>query len=139
MAAWYRPLAIAIRQPAPTAIRAASSLVRIPPEPWLEPGPPAMSQCSRLSSVTSSICRAVAVDARVGRVEPVDVRQQHETFGADHLRDARGKPIVVAVAQLLRRDGVVLVHDGHRAVTEQREQRLARVQVTFAGSRCRRS
>ena len=54
------PFVIAIRQPAATAMRAASSFVRMPPEPCGLPGPPAISQCSGRSSATSPMCRAPA-------------------------------------------------------------------------------
>jgi hypothetical protein len=74
----------------------------------------------------------VLIAPRIGRIQPVDVRQQHQALCADHLRHARRETIVVAVPQLLRRDGIVLVDDRHSAVTEKRPQRLARVQVTFA-------
>ena len=72
------------------------------------------------------------VEARVRGIEAVDVGQEHEAVRADHLRDARREPVVVTVAQLLSRNGVVLVHDRNGAVVQQREQRLARVQIADA-------
>src|SRR5579871_4339424 len=58
------------------------------------------------------------VAARVGRVEAVDVREQHQTLRTRHLSDARREPVVVAVADLGGRDRVVLVDDGYRAERE---------------------
>ena len=45
------------------------------------------------------------------------------------MRDERGEPVVVAVADLVVGDGVVLVHHRHHAELEQSPERLARVQV----------
>ncbi len=55
------------------------------------------------------------VARRIGGVEAVDVGQQHQAVGARHLRDARGQPVVVAVADLGGGHGVVLVDDRDRA------------------------
>ena len=44
-------------------------------------------------------------------VERVDVAQQHEHIGVHEHRDERREAVVVAEADLLRRDGVVLVDD----------------------------
>ena len=68
----------------------------------------------------------------IGGVETIDIGEQHEAVGARHLRDARGKPVVVAVADLGGRHGVVLVDDRDRAELEQRIERAARVQVATA-------
>ena len=59
------------------------------------------------------------VEARVGGVEAVDVGQQHQQVGADHRRDLRGEAVVVAVADLVGGDRVVLVDDRHDAEVEQ--------------------
>ena len=45
------------------------------------------------------------------------------------VRDERGDAVVVAEADLVDGDGVVLVDDGHAAEVEQAQQRLAGVQV----------
>src|SRR6185437_2237687 len=72
------------------------------------------------------------VAARVAGVEPVDVGQQHQRIGADHLRDARAEPVVVAEANLRGRHRVVFVDDGHRAEREQCLERGARVEMAAA-------
>ena len=71
----------------------------------------------------------IRIDGRVGRVETVDVGQQHQAVRTRHLRDTGGETVVVAVADLGRGDRVVLVDDRDRAELEQRLQRVARVQV----------
>ena len=48
---------------------------------------------------------------RIGGVQAVDIREQHQAIGARHLRHARGQPVVVAVANLGGRHGVVFVDD----------------------------
>ena len=72
------------------------------------------------------------IDRRRGGVEAVDVGEEHEQIGADHGRDARGEAVVVAVADLARRDGVVLVDDRHRPHLEQAQRRRAGVEVAAA-------
>ena len=63
---------------------------------------------------------------------PGGVGEQHEQVGADQVRDQRGEPVVVAVADLVVGDGVVLVDDRHDAEVEEAPQRLARVEVLRA-------
>ena len=74
----------------------------------------------------------VRVLVGIGGVQAVDVRQQHQTIGAHHLRHARGQPVVVAVADLGGRHGVVFVDHRHRAQRQQRVQRAARIQIAAA-------
>ena len=68
----------------------------------------------------------------IGAVQPIHVRQQHQAIRADHLRDPRGQPVVVAVANLCRRDGVVLVDHGNRAEAQQRAEGIAGIQIAPA-------
>ena len=70
------------------------------------------------------------VAARIGGLEPVDVRQQHHTIRADHLRDTCRKTIVVAIADLRRRNRIVLVDHRDRPERQQCPQRGSGVQVT---------
>ena len=70
------------------------------------------------------------VDVRVGRIEAIDVRKQDQTVGADHLGDPGREAIIVAVADFLGCDGVVLVYDGHGAALQQGEQRVRSVQIS---------
>ena len=72
------------------------------------------------------------IAARIGGVEPVDVGEQHQRVGADHLRHPRGQPVVVAEANLGGRDGVVLVDHRHRTERQQLFDRRARVQMAAA-------
>ncbi len=55
----------------------------------------------------------------VRRIEPVDIRQQQQLVRAAGHGDLRGQAIVVAKADLVGGDGVVLVHDGHDAQAQQ--------------------
>ena len=70
--------------------------------------------------------------ARVGGVEPVDIRQQDQRIGAGHLGDAGGQPVVVAEADLGGGDRVVLVDDGDAAELEQGAEGGAGIQVAAA-------
>ena len=76
--------------------------------------------------------RGGRIAPRVGGVEAVDVGQQHQLVGLDHLGDARGQAVVVAEADLGGRHGVVLVDHRDAAEAEQRVQRGARVEVAAA-------
>ena len=60
------------------------------------------------------------------------VGEQHEHVGVDQVRHEGGEPVVVAVADLVVGDGVVLVDDGHDAEVEEAGQRLAGVEVLGA-------
>ena len=51
---------------------------------------------------------------RVAVVEPVDVGEQHEQVGVHQVGDQRGEPVVVAEADLVGGDRVVLVDDRQR-------------------------
>jgi hypothetical protein len=63
------------------------------------------------------------------RVEAVDVGEQHQHVGTDHGGDPRGEAVVVAVADLARRYGVVLVDHGHGPDLEELEHRRAGIEV----------
>ena len=62
-------------------------------------------------------------------VEGVDVGQQHERVGVDEVRHERGQPVVVTEPDLVGRDGVVLVDDGHHPEGQQPFERPAGVGV----------
>ena len=72
------------------------------------------------------------VEVRRPRVQRVDVGEQHEQVGVDELGDERGEPVVVAEADLVRGDRVVLVHDRQ---DPQPEQALHRALGVAAGRR----
>ena len=111
------------------AIRAASSLLAIPPLPRPLPPRPAEIDSSGSSAPTSVDQRGVVVDPRIGRVQPVEVGQQHEQRGTHVVRHERGEPVVVAIANLVGRDRVVLVDDRYGAEFQQASQRAPGVQV----------
>jgi hypothetical protein len=62
----------------------------------------------------------------------VHIRQDHEQIGVDEVRDERRQPVVIAEADLLDGDRVVLVDDRNHAEREQAVQRRARVEVPLA-------
>ncbi len=128
-----RPLAMITFSPAVVAMRAASSLLAMPP---------------LLSPVTESRTRA-RIDAiepgdggdqlrlgvaRVAVEQAVDVGQQHQQRGADQVGDHGGQPVVVAEGglQLVDADRVVFVDDRHGAELEQRQNRVADVEISGA-------
>ena len=105
------PRAMIIAVPAAVAILPASSLVCMPPRDSSEPALPAIASISGVMRSTSGRKRASGSCAGGAGVEPVDVGEQHQQVGAHHGGDARGEPVVVAVADLGGRDRVVLVDD----------------------------
>ncbi len=74
----------------------------------------------------------VGMDARIRRVETVEIGQQHEHVGADVVRRQRRQPVVVAVSVVVVGDRVVLVDHRHAAELEQPHEGLAGVQVLLA-------
>ena len=76
--------------------------------------------------------RRLGVEPGIGGEQPRGVGEQHQQVGGDEVRHQRGEPVVVAVADLVVGDGVVLVDDRHHAEVEQAPHRLARVQVLRA-------
>jgi hypothetical protein len=65
-------------------------------------------------------------------VEAGHVREQHQQPGLEHRGDEGGEVVVVAVRQLVGRDGVVLVDDRDRPEVEQPLERGAGVEVAAA-------
>ena len=59
------------------------------------------------------------VEPGVGGQQAGGVGEQHQQVGADQLGDQGGDAVVVAEADLVVGDGVVLVHDGHHPQLEQ--------------------
>ena len=80
---------------------------------------------------------APASSAGIGGEQPGGVGEQHEQVGAHEVRHQRGEPVVVAVADLVVGDGVVLVDHRDDPEVEQPAQRLAGVQVLARGRRSR--
>ena len=124
-----RPEAINIRHPAPMAMRAASSLVSIPPEPIADPGPPGHPQMRLGQGRNLGDVLRLGIQVGVRGVEAVHVRQQNQAVGADHLGDAGREPVVVPVTDFLGRHGVVLVDHRYRAAFQERDQRVDGVEI----------
>ena len=76
--------------------------------------------------------RRVFVLLRVRGEEPGGVGEHHQRVRMEQVGDERGEEVVVAVADLVVGDRVVLVHDRQHAEVEQALQRLARVEVLTA-------
>ncbi len=74
----------------------------------------------------------VRIAAWIGGVEAVHVGQQNQQVGPGQLRRAGGQAVVVAVADFLGGDGVVLVDHGDDAVGQQGLDRRAGVQPAAA-------
>ena len=83
--------------------------------------------------------RRARVRIRVRCVEPVNVRQQHQQVGAHHLGHPRRQPVIVAIANLVRRDRVILVDHRNNACIQQRIQRRPRIQPAPADFRVAKS
>ena len=76
--------------------------------------------------------RRARVEAGIGGEHAGRVGEQHEHVGVDEVGDQRGQAVVVAEADLVVGDGVVLVHDGHHTELEQAQQRAPGLQVLAA-------
>ena len=70
------------------------------------------------------------VRSRVARIQPIDIRQQYQRVGHDQLGDARSKPVVITVSNLVRGNRIVLVDDRDDIVVEQLFERAARIEET---------
>jgi len=71
----------------------------------------------------------IRIEMRRCRVKPVDIRQENQKIGTGHGGDARGKPVVVAVADFGCRDGVVFVDDRDSADLQKLVDRGAGVEI----------
>ena len=119
-------------QPAVTAIFAAAILVAMPPDPTAEAAAAGHALDFRRDLLHFGNELGGRIPGRIGRVQPVDVGQQHQAIGAHHLRHPSGETIVVAVADLRSGDRVVLVDDGNGAELQQRAERAARIEIAPA-------
>ena len=63
--------------------------------------------------------------------DAVHRRQNHQQIGGQQRRDERGELVVVAELDFGERHGVVFVDDRDDAATEQRDERVARVEMAF--------
>ena len=69
------------------------------------------------------------VDARVGREQAGSVGEQHEQIGPDEVRHEGGDAVVVADADLVVGDGIVLVDDRHHAQLAEATQGCAGLEI----------
>ena len=127
-----RPDAITIWVPAWVAILPASILVCMPPRDSSEPAAPAIASIAGVMRSTSGTSLASGIVGRRRVVESVDVGEQHEQVRARHGGDARGQPVVVAVADFVGGDRVVLVDHGHCAPFQQLVDGGARIEIAPA-------
>ena len=70
---------------------------------------------------------------RVAGIKPVNIGEQQQQIGADHRRDTRGKAVIVAKPDFRRCNGIVFIHDRHRAEREKRRHGGARIEMPSAG------
>ena len=103
--------AMTARTPDHAAIFAAASLLAIPPLPRTVPAPPATFSSASSTSTISSMSDASASWRGSAVNKPAVSVSISSSVGAQQMRDERGEPIVVAVADLVVGDGVVLVDD----------------------------
>jgi hypothetical protein len=66
---------------------------------------------------------------RVAIVQTIDIRQQHHPLRPRRLRDARGEAIIVAEADLLGRDRIILVEHRHHPQIEQSIERGGSIEI----------
>ena len=104
----------------------------MPPLPRAVPAPPASALERGVDLDDLLDERRVFVLLRIGGEEPGGVGEHHERVRVEQVGDERGEEVVVAVADLVVGDRVVLVHDREHAEVEQALQRLAGVQVLAA-------
>ena len=123
-----RPRSARTGMPAPVAIRAASTLVTMPPVPTPARPVRPMATPARSSSPRTSSMRRRVRPARVAGVESVHIGQQDQQVGVDQRGHQRGEAVVVAEADLLGGDGVVLVDD--------RDGTAGRAAGAGSGTRC---
>ena len=86
--------------PAPVAIRAASTLVCMPPVPTPAAPVRPIRTPARSSSACTSEISVVPGRLGVAVVQPVDVGEQHQQVRVHEVGDQRGQPVVVAEPDL---------------------------------------
>ena len=104
----------------------------MPPLPRAVPAPPATASSAASTSTISSMSDASASSRGSAVNSPAVSVSSTSRSAPTRCDDQRGEAVVVAEADLVVGDGVVLVDDRHHAEVEQAPQRLARVQVLRA-------
>ncbi len=121
--------AITALTPDQAAILAAASLDAIPPLPRAQPVPPAerLERVVHLHDLLDQ--RRRRVEPRIGGEQARRVGEQHQQVGGQQVGDERRQAVVVAEADLVVGDGVVLVHHRDHAEVEQPTERGPGVEV----------
>ncbi len=120
------------RTPDHEAMRAAATFDAMPPLPRSEPAPPICSSNARSMPITSSINDAFA-SRRGSAVSTPGVSVSMTSRSAPtRCATSAAKTVVVAEADLVVGDRVVLVHDWHGAELEEARERLSGVEVLTA-------
>ena len=127
-----RPSAMTVDAPERAARFAASTFDSIPPRPSALPAPPAIASSGGSPACARAHERRRRIAARVGGEETRLVGEQHQHVGLDEIGDERAERVVVAEADLVGRDRVVLVDDRDDVERKQREERRARVEIAAA-------
>ena len=96
------------------------------------PTPPAIASSAGIVRARLRDQRRRGILARVPVVEAGLVGEDDQRVGLDQVGDHGRQRVVVAEADLVDGDGVVLVDDGDDAEPEQRAQRRARVEIALA-------
>ena len=72
------------------------------------------------------------ITARVGSIQPVDIRQDQQHVGIDQICYQRRKVVIVADFDFVDGDCVVFVDDGKDPMGKARQQRIAGVEIATA-------
>ena len=116
---WRRAAAITVRTPDHAAILAAANLRGHASTPSHGAGP-ARERLELVVDLDDLLDeRGVRIEPGIGGEHTGGVGEQHEHVGIDEVSDQRGQPVVVAEADLVVGDGVVLVHHRHHTELEQ--------------------
>ena len=127
-----RPFAMTVDAPERAARFAASTFDSIPPRRERAARAAGHRLERRVARLRGAHERRRRIAPRVRRVEARLVGEEHEDVGLDEIGDERAQRVVVAEADLVGRDRVVLVDDRNDGEREQREERRARVEIAAA-------
>ena len=130
--------AITVRTPDHAAIFAAATFDAIPPLPRADPAPPASASRAWSTSTISSISDAEGSRRGSAVSSPAVSVSSTSRSASRQVGDERGDAVVVAEADLVVGDGVVLVDHRHDAELEQPPQRAPGVQVLLADAEVER-
>ena len=130
--------AITVRTPDQAAILAAATFDDMPPLPRALPADPALDSSAWSNSTISSMSEASASMRGIGGEQTGRVGEQDQQVGAHEMRDERRQAVVVAEADLVVGDRVVLVDDRHDTELDQPFEGGSRVEVLLADAEVER-